>query len=78
MSRGGKNRSGRGPRGPGPSIPNNKRLKREHPYDDLSERVCVTEGCRALIKTRMVLLRDADTCYRCWRAEARARGRRPA
>ena len=48
----------------GPTIPNNRRLKREHPYDDLSERECVVDDCATQIKTRLVILKDVDTCYR--------------
>ena len=46
------------------STPNNKRLKREHPFNDLSDRECEVPTCGRLIKTRMVLLRDARICYR--------------
>lgn len=55
------------------SVPNNRRLKREHPFTDLSDRVCQVAGCERLIKLRMVLLRDAWTCYPCWTAAKRER-----
>jgi hypothetical protein len=57
------------------SRPNNRKLKAKHPYDDLSDRVCETDGCRKQIKTRLVLLLDATLCYRCHR-RGRKKGRR--
>lgn len=63
MSRGGTNRRRKGPR-VGPTIPNNRRLKKQHPFTDLSDRVCVVDECRTQIKTRLVILKDVETCYR--------------
>jgi hypothetical protein len=44
-------------------------MKKTHKHDELSDRVCMgfkNNGCRKLIKQRMVEQKDARRCYKCF------------
>lgn len=51
-------------------------MKKQHRFDELSDKVCSTPGCDRRLKKRIVELKPtADKCYRCFVREQQKRGK---